>query len=61
MLFTSGLILLALMVVMIIVARPSDGVAATFLKNWVVGQTYALATLTSGVIGITLVLNDLPF
>ena len=60
MLFRGGFILLAVMVAMIIVARPSDGLAAPFLKNWVIGQTYALTTLTSGVVGITLVLNDLP-
>jgi len=61
MLFTTGIILLVLMVAMIVIGRPSDGVAAPFLKNWVVGQAYALLSLSSGVVGTTLVLNDLPF
>ena len=38
MLFTAGVILLVLMVAMIVIGRPSDGVAAPFLKNWVFGQ-----------------------
>lgn len=60
MLFTGGLILLALTVGMIVVARPTDGVSARFLTNWALGQAYALAALASAVIGICLILNDLP-
>jgi hypothetical protein len=60
MLFVAGLVLLGLTVGMIFVARPADGIAAPFLKNWVLGQTYALAALSSAVIGVSLMLNDLP-
>jgi hypothetical protein len=60
MLFVSGLCLLVLAIVMIVVGRPADGVAAPWLKNWAVGQVYALGALTSGVLGMCFVLNDLP-
>ncbi len=61
MLFIAGLILLAVMIGLIVVARPSDGVAASFLQSWIVGQVYALATLGTGVVGVSCILNDLPF
>jgi hypothetical protein len=61
MLFVAGLILLVFMVAMIVLARPSDGVAASFLQSWVVGQVYALLTLATGVVGVSCILNDLPF
>jgi len=60
MLFIAGLVLLGVTFGMIILARPADGVAAPFLKNWVVGQTYALAALSTAVVGVSLILNDLP-
>ena len=60
MLFVAGLVLLIVTVGMIVLARPGDGVAAPFLKNWVLGQAYALAALSSTVIGISMVLHDMP-
>ena len=60
MLFTTGLVLMALSVAMIVLARPANGVAAPFLTNWAVGQTYTLGALSSGVIGISFILTDLP-
>jgi hypothetical protein len=61
MLFIAGLCLIAFAFAMVVLARPSDGVAAPFLKNWAIGQIYALGALTSTVVGTTLVLSDLPF
>jgi hypothetical protein len=60
MLFVTGLVLLAVTVAMIVVARPADGVAAPFLKNWMIGQAYALVALSSAVVGVSIVLHDLP-
>ena len=45
--FTAGLILIAVTIAMIVVARPADGVAAPFLKVWIVGQVYALIAMVS--------------
>ncbi len=61
MLFIAGLVLLVVMVGMIAIGRPSDGVAASVLQSWVVGQIYALTTLATGVVGVSCILNDLPF
>jgi hypothetical protein len=61
MLFVVGLILIVVTIAMVILARPADGVVAPFLKSWVIGQTYALAALVSGVLGVSLALTDLPF
>jgi hypothetical protein len=61
MLFVSGLVLIALAVAMIFIARPADGVAAPWLTNWAVGQSYALGAMTSAVLGICFVLSDPPF
>ena len=58
MLLTAGLCLIALAVAMVVIARPADGVAAPFLTSWAVGQSYALAALTSGVLGTSLVLSE---
>jgi hypothetical protein len=60
MLLVSGLVLLAVPVGMIVIARPTAGVAAPLLKSWVVGQIYALIALSSAVVGASLILNDLP-
>jgi hypothetical protein len=61
MIFIAGLVLLALMVGMIVIARPARGGAVSYLQNWVVGQIYALTVLGTGVVGVSLILNDLPF
>ena len=59
--FTLGLVLLAVTVAMIVVARPArDGTPVAFLRNWAVGQVYALSAMTSAVVGTSLVLSDWP-
>jgi hypothetical protein len=59
--FTAGLVLLAVTVAMIVVARPADGVSAPFLRVWIVGQIYALAAMVSAVIGVTILITAWPF
>jgi hypothetical protein len=54
--FTGGIVLIAVAIAMIIVARPADGESAPFLKVWVVGQIYALAAMVSAVTGVTMVI-----
>lgn len=61
MLFAAGLVLLGVAIGLIVAARPANGVAAPLLANWVVGQTYALVVLSSTVVGLSLILNDLPY
>jgi hypothetical protein len=56
-----GLILIAITIAMIVVARPVDGVSARFLKSWVVGQAYAMAAMISAVMGVTLIISNWPF
>ncbi|MGH6663789.1 MAG: hypothetical protein ACREB2_02640 [Pseudolabrys sp.] len=59
--FTAGLILIAVTVAMVVLARPADGESAPFLKVWVVGQFYALAAMVSFVMGITVLIATWPF
>ena len=59
--FTAGLVLLAITVAMVVVARPADGVSAPFLKVWIVGQLYALTAIVSFVMGITVLITTWPF
>jgi hypothetical protein len=59
--FTAGLVLLAVTVAMIVVARPADGESAPFLKVWVVGQLYALVAMVSAVMGVTILITTWPF
>jgi hypothetical protein len=61
MVFVVGLILIAVTIIMVVLARPADGVVAPFLKSWVIGQIYTMAALGVGVLGISLALSDLPF
>jgi len=61
MLFIVGLVLIAATIAMVVLARPSNGLVAPFLKSWVVGQIYTMAALGAGVHGVSLVLSDLPF
>jgi len=58
---TVGLIFIAVAVAMLVVARPSNGISAPFLKNWVVGQAYGLTTLGSIVLGVTVIIVNWPF
>jgi hypothetical protein len=55
--FTVGLILIGVTFAMVILARPADGESAPFLKNWIVGQLYALTAMVSAVIGVTIVIS----
>jgi hypothetical protein len=59
--FTAGLVLLAVTVAMIVMARPADGVSAPFLRVWIVGQVYALAAMVSAVLGVTILITTWPF
>jgi len=54
--FTFGLILLAVTIAMLVIARPADGVSAKFLTVWIVGQIYALAAMVSAVLGVTIII-----
>ena len=59
--FTAGLVLIAVTIAMIVVARPADGESAPFLRVWVVGQLYALAAMGSAVLGVTILIITWPF
>jgi|PersoiStandDraft_1058852.scaffolds.fasta_scaffold11164_3 hypothetical protein len=59
--FTAGLVLIAVTIAMVVVARPKNGVSAPFLKVWIVGQAYALAAMVSSVIGVTIIISTWPF
>jgi hypothetical protein len=57
-----GVILIAIAVAMLIVARPKDGVSARFLKGpWIVGQAYLMITMIFGVIGVSAIIVNWPF
>ena len=53
-----GLLLVALTVAMLVVARPRDGAAVWFLKSWIVGQVYVMAALVSAVSGAALMISN---
>jgi len=59
--FTAGLVLIAVTIAVVVVARPKDGVSAPFLKVWIVGQAYALTAIVSAVIGVTIIIFTWPF
>lgn len=59
--FTGGLILIAVAIAMVVLARPADGESAPFLKVWIVGQIYALAAMVSAMMGVTIVIVTRPF
>jgi hypothetical protein len=61
MVFVVGLILIVVTIAMVVLARPANGVVAPFLRSWVIGQIYTMVALAAGVLGISLVLSDLPF
>jgi hypothetical protein len=58
--FAAGFILLGIAAVMMLVARPRDGVAAPFFKVGIVGQLYSVASLICIVMGVTLVVINWP-
>ena len=56
-----GVALIALAIGMIFVGRPAKGMdSAHFLKVWIVGQAYIIATIICLVIGTTLIIQSLP-
>ena len=56
-----GVALIALAIGMILVGRASKGMdSAPFLKVWIVGQAYIIATIICLVIGTTLIIHNLP-
>ena len=59
--FTVGLVLIAVTVAMVLLARPADGESAPFLKVWIVGQVYALTAMVSAVIGVAIIILNRPF
>ena len=56
----AGLVLIAVTVAMIYLAKPSDGVSAPFLRVWVVGQLYLMTALVSAVIGVSMLISNWP-
>jgi hypothetical protein len=59
--FVLGAGLVGLTVLMLILARPTDGEPAAFLRSWVVGQAYALVAMISSVSGGALMIFNWPF
>ena len=53
-----GLLLVALTVGMLVLARPRDGEPAQFLKAWIVGQAYVMTAIVSAVTGVALMLSN---
>jgi len=55
-----GVALIALAVGMIFVGRPAKGMdSAPFLKVWIVGQAYIVATIICLVVGTSLIIQSL--
>jgi len=55
-----GLVLIGVAVLMLILGRPAQGMdTAPFLKVWIVGQMYAMATMVGFVIGTSFVIVGL--
>jgi hypothetical protein len=56
-----GVALIALAVGMIFIGRPAKGMdSASFLKIWIVGQAYIVATIICLVMGTSLIIQRLP-
>jgi hypothetical protein len=53
-----GLTFIAVTVIMMLVARPRDGVSAPFLRIWIVGQVYVLVALVSAVLGAAAIISS---
>ena len=60
--FTGGLILLAIAVGMILIARPKGGETVPFLRerHWVIGQAYVMSTLLMFVLGAAILIINRP-
>ena len=59
--FALGIALIALTIGMVLLGRPADGVAAPFLKGWLVGQAYILGAMVSALAGVTMMITEWPF
>jgi hypothetical protein len=59
--FTAGLILLAITLVMLVLARALHVELARFLKIWIVRQAYAMTAMVSAVLGLTIIIATWPF
>ena len=56
-----GVFLIAVALAMLMLARPTDGVSARFLKGpWIVGQLYVMSAMISGVVGVTFIIMNWP-
>jgi len=56
-----GVALIALAIGMILVGRAPKGMdSAPFLRIWIVGQAYIIATIVCLVVGTTLIIQGLP-
>jgi len=56
-----GVALIALAIGMILVGRAPKGMdSAPFLRVWIVGQAYIIATIVCLVVGTTLIIQGLP-
>ena len=56
--FIGGIILIALSVVMILLARPSaNGEPPAFLRNWLLGQLYAFVAMLMGLGGVAIIIT----
>jgi hypothetical protein len=58
--FAFGLVLIALTVTMVMLARPQDGAPASVLRVWIVGQLYLMVALASAVGGVALLISGWP-
>jgi hypothetical protein len=59
--FIGGVVLIAIAVAMVLLARPKDGVSARFLKGlWIVGQVYTLIIMICAVIGVSAIIVNWP-
>lgn len=59
--FVLGAGLIGVTVLMLLLAQPIDGEPVAFLRNWLVGQAYALVAMTSSVSGSALMIFNWPF
>jgi hypothetical protein len=59
--FTLGILLIAVTVGMVLIARPVAGEPVPFLKVWFVGQLYLLGAMVSALSGVTVMINSWPF
>lgn len=59
MVYLLGILLIAVTVGMVLIARPVAGEPARFLRVWAVGQAYILGAMVSAVAGVTLLVSAL--